>query len=280
MELWQEVDRVARRALDSGHLQPIATRVEVIVDGPITFQVRVLEHLQRKLDHTADQRRKRRNPFLPPQPELTVGPVSDTHVAVLNKFNVMARHLLLVTRRFVHQDEPLASDDFAAMTWCLAQGEALVFYNGGEVAGASQPHRHLQAVPLPWDGVECDGLPVDRAIGLEREGVAPDLQFRHLVRRWSGTSDWRSESTMGQTFRDMAAHLGIGPKCPGYNLLVTRRWMMVVPRPRECALGMSVNALGFAGSLLVRDETGLERLASFGPRRALCEVTDSRTESR
>ena len=30
-----------------------------------------------------------RNPFLPPEPELTVSQVSRSHLAVLNKFNVM-----------------------------------------------------------------------------------------------------------------------------------------------------------------------------------------------
>src|SRR5690554_5933859 len=35
------------------------------------------------------------SPFLPPDPELTVGPVGEHHVALLNKFPVCARHLVL-----------------------------------------------------------------------------------------------------------------------------------------------------------------------------------------
>jgi ATP adenylyltransferase len=274
MRLWDEVDRVAARALVDGRLQPIATRVETIADGGIDYQVRVLERLQKKLDHTAAQRQTGTNPFLPPEEELTVCPVSDTHVAVLNKFNVMERHLLVVTRRFVHQDEPLAPGDFEALTWCLEHGEALVFYNGGEVAGASQPHRHLQAVPLPWAGVV--EIPVEAAIAEAGNGVAPRLPFRHRVRRWRRDAEWRSPASVGGRFGELAEDLGIGREVPGYNLLATRRWMMVVPRTREHVLGMSVNALGFAGSLLVRDQAGLENLAAFGPGRALLEVTDSR----
>ena len=48
-----------------------------------------------------------------------------------------------------------------------------------------------------------------------------------------------------------------------YNLLATRDWMLVVPRARETWNSISVNALGFAGALLVRSEdewSQLERL--------------------
>ena len=57
-----------------------------------------------------------------------------------------------------------------------------------------------------------------------------------------------------------------------YNLLVTRRWMMAVPRARERWDGVSVNALGFAGSLLVRDAGELARLRAAGPMRVLAAV--------
>ena len=35
------------------------------------------------------------------------------------------------------------------MNAILAEFDGLGFYNGGETAGASQPHKHLQIVPLP-----------------------------------------------------------------------------------------------------------------------------------
>ena len=45
-----------------------------------------------------------------------------------------------------------------------------------------------------------------------------------------------------------------------YNLLVTRRWMLRVPRSRERFGTISINALGFAGSLFVRDEEEMQDL--------------------
>ena len=75
--------------------------------------------------------------------------VSGTHVAILNKFNVVDRHLLIVTREFEEQRSLLTPRDFEAWWRCLGEYESIGFYNGGAEAGASQPHKHLQLVPLP-----------------------------------------------------------------------------------------------------------------------------------
>ena len=40
------------------------------------------------------------NPFLPYDPALLVAPISPTHVALLNRFNVVDDHFLIVTRSF------------------------------------------------------------------------------------------------------------------------------------------------------------------------------------
>lgn len=276
MELWHEVDRVTEAALASGALEPIATRRVDLTDGPITYQVRVLERLGVKLAAESDQRRRGANPFLPPDPELLVAEVPPAHVAVLNKFNVMDRHLLVVTRDFVSQDEPLDRVDWAAASWCLGQGEALLFYNGGAVAGASQPHRHLQAVPLPLGGGGPQPTPVEEVITAARGAVAGDLPYRHRLWRWHDRDDpWTRPQVLERAARGLMAELGIGPERPGYNLLLTRRWLLVVPRPVERVAGMSVNALGFAGSLLVPDLAGLDRLRVLGPGAALARVTGS-----
>lgn len=61
-----------------------------------------------------------------------------------------------------------------------------------------------------------------------------------------------------------------------YNLLLTPRWLLVVPRAAECAAmagaDVSVNALGFAGSLFVRDEAQLAAVAA-DPMAVLARVT-------
>jgi len=52
---------------------------------------------------------------------------------------------------------------------------------------------------------------------------------------------------------------------PPYNLLVARGWMLLIPRRAEKYQGISVNALGFAGTFLVRDMEEQARLTQKGP---------------
>jgi ATP adenylyltransferase len=61
-----------------------------------------------------------------------------------------------------------------------------------------------------------------------------------------------------------------------YNLLIARDWMLFVPRTREQWESTSVNALGFAGALLVRDEDELARVREVGPMRLLRHVAVAR----
>lgn len=54
------------------------------------------------------------NPFLPYEENLWVQHLSDTHTLLLNKFNLVDHHLLVVTRKFEHQEEPLNIQDIDA----------------------------------------------------------------------------------------------------------------------------------------------------------------------
>jgi len=54
------------------------------------------------------------NPFLPYDEELWVQHLSDTHTLLLNKFNLVEHHTIVVTRTFQSQDEPLTEADLAA----------------------------------------------------------------------------------------------------------------------------------------------------------------------
>ena len=73
-------------------------------------------------------------------------------------------------------------------------------------------------------------------------------------------------------YRAMLGAVGLLDGAGPYNLLATRRWMMLVPRARECFQGISVNALGFAGSLFVRDQRQLGIIRDCGPMTVLTSV--------
>ena len=60
-----------------------------------------------------------------------------------------------------------------------------------------------------------------------------------------------------------------------YNLLLTRQWMMLVPRSQEAFCDVSINAMGFAGILLALSDTQLSVLKSNGPLSFLIAVTET-----
>lgn len=279
-ELPQRLEQTAERALAEGALQRIATRREVVSDGGIPFVVRIAENLQRKAEEKARGGAAQTpcDPFAPPEPPLTVGAIGAGHIAVLNKFNVADNHLLLVTRQYEPQEALLTPADFAALCWCLREIDGLGFYNGGTVAGASQRHKHLQLIPRSFTPGE-EPLPLERRLPdplpLQPTRLAA-LPFPHriaaLPRQLFDTPASAAEHCH-TLYREMLAALQItavargGIECQSapYNLLLTRRWLMLVPRTREQFEEISVNAMGFAGSLFVRDEQELLRVKEAGP---------------
>src|SRR5512139_3690193 len=136
--LWQEVVRVTENALGNGALFPVPTEYEFIDDNKVRFFVRILSGLRRK-DEAKKQQEKEEsttgrkiNPFLPYDKDLFVAAISDTHVAILNKFNVVEHHLLIITRDFEDQETLLTLHDFRALCICMSEYNSLGFYNGGE----------------------------------------------------------------------------------------------------------------------------------------------------
>ncbi|MGN6316204.1 phosphorylase, partial [Trinickia sp.] len=183
--LWPTLLDRTDHALLCGALRPIETVGTVLEDGGVRFVIRQVSSLMNKPRADPSQSGEPRpsvDPFLPYDPDLFVADVSPTHVALLNKFNVIDHHLLIVTRAFEPQEALLDLADFQAWFACLGEFDGLGFYNGGREAGASQPHKHLQIVPLPL-GDRGQSLPIESLVeGASFKGdVAklPGLAFEH-----------------------------------------------------------------------------------------------------
>jgi ATP adenylyltransferase len=259
-------------ALRAGALLPIPTEVHVVEDGGIAFVVRVVEALARRREAATGEGASGRNPFLPFEPELFVADVSDTHLCLLNKFNVVDRHVLLVTRRFEDQEAPLGRADFAALWACLGETRGLGFYNAGAAAGASQRHKHLQLVPLPLGpGPAFPLAPLLEASAAEGGGgavVPSGLPFPAALARvdaLAAQGPAEAAAALEALYREMLRQTGVEPGRTPYNLLATRRLLCVVPRSRPEWQGIAVNALGYAGALLVPDAPALARVRAAGP---------------
>jgi ATP adenylyltransferase len=200
---------------------------------------------------------------------------------------VIELHLLIVTRDFEHQETLLNSRDFQALAACMTGVDGLGFYNGGTAAGASQTHKHLQLVPLP---LSSDGpaVPIEPLLAGARTDAKPDqapgLPFRHAFLRLDPALFTRPAQAGEELFAQYCSlchAVGLGSalvdsrlqQSAPYNLLLTRDWMLLVPRTCEHADSISVNALGFAGSLFVKDQAQMGLIRQRGPMAVLQAVT-------
>ncbi|MEA5532633.1 phosphorylase [Crocosphaera sp. XPORK-15E] len=289
--LWDKVKQQTNYALNCGALKSIPTEYELIKDGDIDFVVRILSNLTHK-DNAKKQQKKIEkklgkdfNPFLPYEEDLFVTNISDTHLCLLNKFNVVDHHLLIITREFKDQETWLNFNDFAALWACLLQIDGLSFYNSGKLAGASQHHKHLQLIPLPLIS-EGAKVPIETVIKTAeyqgKIGKIPCFKFTHALINLETQNNQDilelAQLTL-ENYQCLLEAVGMSikkqEKPDPYNLLVTREWMMIIPRSQSKFESISINSLGFVGALLVKNEQQMQTLKELSPLTILTNVACS-----
>lgn len=255
------LNSVREQAVTTGDIKPIATTLHVVEQSGIFFQIRVLDRARNKPSGFKDTT-SRVNPFLPYEEALYAGHLPTGHVVLLNKYSIVENHFLIVSPEFIPQEELLSVREFEALCFAMQATPLLVFFNSGPDAGASQPHRHLQAMPLPED------LPVTAAL---HSGLT--LPFRHQIIHYQQLPE---PDRLYQQYLDMlhaGALLNQTDTHPlPHNLLITPEWMMVVPRQKRSHAHTAINALGFAGLILVKNRQRLAELLEDGPVCTLAET--------
>lgn len=285
--LWQTVKQQTAYAQNCGALKSIPTKYELINDEEINFLVRIVNNIERKDSAKKEQKKLGEdfNPFLPYEKDLFVTDISETHVCLLNKFNVVDYHLLIITHEFEQQETLLNLNDFAALWSCLLQIDGLGFYNNGKIAGASQRHKHLQLVPFPLIS-ELPKTPIDKVIKTanyqDNIGKISCFNFEHGIVKIDFQGNKNSLELAQQSlenYHHLLEHLNITinseEKPEPYNLLVTKEWMMMIPRSQPKYESISVNSLGFAGALLVKNEEQMKILKEVKPLTILEKVAKS-----
>lgn len=280
--LWNRILKTTGEALSCGALEPILTEGKVIRDGGVDFLVRMVSSLAQKdaakmlQVEKSSEETESPNPFLPHEPDMFVADISPSHLCLLNKFNVIEHHLLIVTRGFEYQETLLTVRDFEAIRRCMGEFEGLAFYNGGKIAGASQDHKHLQLIPLPMAS-SGRAVPMESLLEqpLKSPGRVSGIPFIHAFKRFSSMMDIPRDmaaQALFQMYRLMLQQVGMNPfterektlQSGPYNLLFTREWMLLVPRSREFFESISINALGFAGALLARTPEEMDLIQKKG----------------
>ncbi len=211
------------------------------------------------------------NPFRPWDKILEIDSVGKHHHLILNKYPVQIGHLLLITNDWKEQNGWLDMDDWEAIKKVNLDTSGLWFFNSDSLAGASQPHRHIQL--LRRGGIEkiC---PREKWLSEFNTKDLNKNKFKDnlIIKKISLSS---KNENMYQIYLELTRKIGLGdplidikPKHP-YNLLFSNNWIVIVKRKTDNIQGISVNALGFAGYILVTKKSNISYLKNIGPEELL-----------
>ncbi|EDO18949.1 hypothetical protein Kpol_2002p19 [Vanderwaltozyma polyspora DSM 70294] len=278
------------QALKNGNLIFTETSIDKLKDGEtgMKYHVRYTPSLNKKPVSGEGESEGKKNPFENPEKELIV--LDDVNGDskfrfLLNKYPVVKNHTLLVTSEFQSQNSALSPSELITAYRLINRMDDedegrrnMMFYNSGSLSGSSQDHKHLQFIPLPSNFITlqdslCSGkshyLPTSREEPLQNEKVS----FAHFTVPLPESSDDVDEDLLAMCyfsllqrsftfFQDWAAEK---PELQGntsYNLLMTKRWMCIVPRSSTTSksLSLNFNATAYAGLILVKDQEVLDKI--------------------
>ncbi|KAK7745616.1 bifunctional AP-4-A phosphorylase/ADP sulfurylase [Diatrype stigma] len=286
-----------QKARSNGDLTYYPTQATILTVGSVPFQLRYSPALAAKPKAPVQPRdqpaaAKPFNPFADPDPALLVAALPPSHRLVLNKFAVVPEHFILATRAFKPQTHVLEPADVAAAYACIdayaradgGQQDLFVFFNSGQHSGASQPHRHLQLLPVArmrdglervergggWDvladklgggeGASVPELEQQLPFAVLAAAVSPDAsaEARHtayvdLYKR--AVRAVLSAPAGGAADEEEADVPGDGEAKISYNFAMTRNSMALCPRTAEGAVirnraGVEVGQVALNGTLL------------------------------
>lgn len=294
--LWNKICSTYRLAQEKGAASLTRTSTETLEDQGFRYILKIAANLRDKPKPKKDKSAMQaRNPFLPPDPDLFVSQLATgQHSCVLNKFNLVAHHCIIITDEFHPQEEPLSASDFEAcweVLCCMPDG-GLAYFNCGENSGASQPHKHIQCIPLPlaYDDAGCPlespfhrmvlqdaadakegevfsvhGLPfMHAAFGINQSFLhkhGGDL-FEYIEKQYITSMEYLAK-------KFAKSSLAWSPRSDSYNILLTREYCIVIPRSSDDISGVGCNAMGYAGSFFLASKEEIEQVKRLGPSHVL-----------
>ncbi len=266
---WEKALKQTTVSINKNSLHPLETEV-VTKDF-----YKKNDFIIRKLDTSKFKKKicygPKQNPFNPWEKILEIEKIGNFHQLILNKYPVQKGHLLLITNSWKPQNGWLDIKDWIAIKKVNKNTSGLWFFNSSPIAGASQPHRHIQLLRRSYGEVTCprekwflDLETInDKKTKLKKSIVVSNFNFLE------------NSTHIYNLYLELSQKIGLGdpindekPRYP-YNILITNNWIAIIRRKFDHLHGYSINGLGFAGYLLITDKSDINYLNKFGPEKLL-----------
>ena len=217
---------------------------------------------------------------MPWDKNLEISKILNKHVLILNKYPVEDCHMILITNYWQPQDGWINKSDWEALSYVEKDTRGLWFFNNSPIAGASQPHRHIQFLPRTSDQLLCPRQKwFEYLLNKTKENNTNDkLELSCMVIRRNHTNDFYCINELESIYYELCTKMHIGnptndnkPICP-YNLLITKDWFCLIRRSIDTFQGFDINALGFAGYFLVKNESNINWFYENSPEYLLSSV--------
>ena len=222
--------------------------------------------------------------------KISIDTLSSTHSLLYNKFPLVPFHVLVVTKEFEPQMSLVNKNDFYAALKVMKALDCFVFFNGGPDAGASQKHKHLQAIP--YNSFPNHTIPLNALIEKTKESdkfengilysqIVP-FKFKHILCRFeknllldlNNSNINKKAKLLESVYIECLRRLDNLDLHIAYNFILAKHWLFMVLRKCEVAMKMiKINAVGFTGSFAVRSDKEYEFLRSQDPLNILAAVT-------
>jgi len=266
---WEKALQKTRISISSKSLFPLKTKdiTKKLYKGD-DFIIRELDITKFKTNSSIGPKI---NPFKPWENILEIGSIGNDHQLILNKYPVQLGHILLITNGWKEQNGWIDIQDWEAIKEVNKDTTGLWFFNSGPLAGASQPHRHIQLLRRDPSEISCPRenwfLNFSNATH-ENERFCKNI----IIKKFSKSFN---EENIYNIYKDLSFKLGLGepkidkkPRYP-YNMIFTNKWIVLIRRKTDNLFGISINALGFAGYILVTEKSDIKYLKKFGPENLL-----------
>eukprot|EP00792_Barthelona_sp_PAP020_P012376 TRINITY_DN701_c0_g1_i1.p1 TRINITY_DN701_c0_g1~~TRINITY_DN701_c0_g1_i1.p1 ORF type:complete len:323 (+),score=80.29 TRINITY_DN701_c0_g1_i1:347-1315(+) len=299
------------QALEKAQLIPLRSDVSVLKwceESEVYLSLRVaVPGLYSKENELKWMHQKIQDPFTDSHTELYLETLNEDYYLTLNKYPAVEGHGLMVTHKFIPQFLPLDYKELYLMFEVTKRNNCFTFINIGRNSGASQPHRHMQVLPLPF-GDMLPELPLDliarTSFQEERVFEISIFNFKHKCVSISSLNFeeifelyLEAMKQLDLPFRDYYKpfldviyedinnplidiySLENVEKIPSYNVIFTKEFLLIVPRKQSYYESIPINSIPFAGSIFVHYAEDTEVFKKKQPIELFENVCFSKNES-